>query len=756
MRIVVLLLMIVLYNNILKAQNLPVHTTLNDFYLDGSQPLESGDLSAPATCSCHDYKTSYIYPKWEASMMAHAVEDPLFLAAFSIARQDADSSGDLCLRCHTPTGWLSGRSTPTDGRNLISEDETSVNCKFCHRIVQPTPWGVNPYPTDEAYYFLTLSIDQEYLYKINGHIPITSGNGMYVVDTLDGFRRGPFSDATSPRHETIYSPFHRRADLCGTCHDVSNPVYDRKTDDTYELNELDTPAPDFDPYAMFPVERTYSEWKNSSFNTQTGISGTPFGGSKTSVSTCQDCHMPEVFESVTNNPNKRYIKMHNMNGGNTFIPSVLSSMSSEVQDSSIARATWMIQHAASMEVTAEYQTIKVRVYNETGHKLPSGYPEGRRIWLNVKAFDALKTQIFESGAYDPSTGVLNQDEQIKVYEIKPGISNALASTLNLGTGGPSFHFVLNDTIFKDNRIPPLGFTNANYVNIQSPPVHYAYPDGQNWDETVYTLTQMPDSVSVTLYYQTTSKEYIEFLQNQNTTDTNGDDLYTLWNDNGKAAPVVMAQVELSTQDISLAVTLSGFTVELSEGHPVISWQTYSEQENLGFEILRSSESNHQYQEIATYKTNKDLEGLGNSSIGKSYEYIDEDSELESGKTYYYKLIDVAYDGLRNTHGPVSVVYRSPDDPIITEFVLQNNYPNPFNAGTVIPFLVPDKQTVSIRIFDLQGRLIRDFPEFLYNPGANKIYWDMRDNYGRLVASGFYIYQVTSRNFKAQKKMLMIK
>jgi hypothetical protein len=53
-------------------------------------------------------------------------------------------------------------------------------------------------------------------------------------------------------------------------------------------------------------------------------------------------------------------------------------------------------------------------------------------------------------------------------------------------------------------------------------------------------------------------------------------------------------------------------------------------------------------------------------------------------------------------------------------------------------------------------MIRDFPEFLYNPGPNKIYWDMRDNYGRFVASGFYIYEVRSRNFKAQKKMLLIK
>ena len=42
-------------------------------------------------------------------LMAQAMRDPLFLATMAIANQDAPASGDLCLRCHTPTGWLGGR-----------------------------------------------------------------------------------------------------------------------------------------------------------------------------------------------------------------------------------------------------------------------------------------------------------------------------------------------------------------------------------------------------------------------------------------------------------------------------------------------------------------------------------------------------------------------------------------------------------------------------------------------------------------------
>lgn len=139
----------------------------------------------------------------------------------------------------------------------------------------------------------------------------------------------------------------------------------------------------------------------------------------------------------------------------------------------------------------------MKVTNETAHKLPSGYPEGQRVWINVKAYDAGGQLVYESGAYDFSTGELNHDSQVKVYEIHPGLSPALGSALGMPSG-PSFHFVLSDTVFSDNRIPPRGFTNAASEAIQSPPVHYAYADGQYWDVTPYHLPVTADSVWVTL------------------------------------------------------------------------------------------------------------------------------------------------------------------------------------------------------------------------------------------------------------------
>jgi hypothetical protein len=466
--------------------------------------------------------------------------------------------------------------------------------------------------------------------------------------------------------------------------------------------------------------------------------------------------MYDVTSTGTNNSIERTdLAYHDMTGGNTFIPTVLTTMPAAARDSGIARATFMLQNAAAMTVSAIYKTITVKVTNQSAHKLPSGYPEGRRMWLNVQAFDVGKNLIYESGNYDPATGVLTHDAQVKIYQIKPGLSKTIAAATGL-TPGPSFHFVLNDTVFLDNRIPPLGFTNSNFEFIQSPPVNHPYADGQNWDETIYTLDEMPDSISVTLYYQTTSKEYIEFLRDENTTDTFGDEMYDLWNLNGKSAPVVMEQVSLDNNDISLDVSLANFNAKMLSGHPVLSWQTYSETENLGFIIMRSDESNTNYVEISTYKDDDNLLGLGNSSHGKMYQYSDMDTSLIPGRTYYYKLYDVDYNGAKNAHGPVLVIFEPEQTNIIEEFVLHQNYPNPFNAGTTISFTLNEKQTVSVRIYDINGKLVRDFPEYLYYPGINKLYWDTRNNYGREVSSGLYFYEVATRDISDRHKMLLIK
>jgi hypothetical protein len=99
-------------------------------------------------------------------------------------------------------------------------------------------------------------------------------------------------------------------------------------------------------------------------------------------------------------------------------------------------------------------------------------------------------------------------------------------------GKAQFHFVLNDCIRKDNRIPPLGFRPVSAGDPNGDelrPVGYSYPETSpgsgslvNYDTTDYTFalpagTDRPIRVDAELKFQISSKDYIEFLRDQATT-----------------------------------------------------------------------------------------------------------------------------------------------------------------------------------------------------------------------------------------------
>jgi len=520
-----------------------VPTTMRDIDLPGTQPHEGAILDDPdATCAtCHGNYDPDAEPwyNWRGSMMAQAARDPFFFACMAVAEQDAPSVGDVCIRCHTPGGWQEGRSVDTSGGLLTAKDRHGVQCDFCHREVDHNyvP-GVSP-AADEA---VLAAIDP---------LPLRYANGQFINDPAP-LRRGPYADAQAP-HAFVESPLHRSGNMCGVCHDVSNPVFVEIGPQDYAPTPFDAAHPDFNPRSMFPIERTYSEWERSEY-AATGVYAPQFAGVKPDgmVSTCQDCHMHDVIgRGEVAGPRRDDLGLHDLMGGNHFVPDIIATffpdeVSTVQLQAAKGRAIGMLQKAATLEATPEPFGLTVRVINETGHKLPSGYPEGRRIWLNVQAFDAGGTKVFESGAYDLATATLSHDAQAKIYEVHPGLSPALAGALGL-PAGESFHFVLNDTIYADNRIPPRGFTNAAFGEAQSPPVAHTYADGQYWDETPYHLPTTATTAVVTLNYQSTSREYIEFLRDENRTNSAGQSLYDAWTAQGKAGPIAMATTQVNVQ-----------------------------------------------------------------------------------------------------------------------------------------------------------------------------------------------------------------
>ncbi|HAW95521.1 MAG TPA: hypothetical protein DCX60_04525, partial [Phycisphaerales bacterium] len=139
--------------------------------------------------------------------------------------------------------------------------------------------------------------------------------------------------------------------------------------------------------------------------------------------------------------------------------------------------------------------------------------------------------------YNEAGAFLEDTVNTKIYQMKAGLDSELAALTNLPEGA-SFHLALNNTTIFDNRIPPRGATNAELEAVRAEPVGYSYVDGQYWDDTQYDIPPGATSAVAKLFYQTTTREYIEFLE-ANSQDGTGAIAKQLWDDHGKSAPVEM-------------------------------------------------------------------------------------------------------------------------------------------------------------------------------------------------------------------------
>ena len=91
-----------------------------------------------------------------------------------------------------------------------------------------------------------------------------------------------------------------------------------------------------------------------------------------------------------------------------------------------------------------------------------------------------------------------------------------------------------------------------------------------------------------------------------------------------------------------------------------------------------------------------------------------------------------------------------------EFVLSQNYPNPFKLRTEIRYYLPKEVHVSIEIYNLAGQRIRTLCDKNESAGSYKLLWDGRSEENRVVSDGIYILILRAGSYKITKKMLLIK
>jgi hypothetical protein len=90
------------------------------------------------------------------------------------------------------------------------------------------------------------------------------------------------------------------------------------------------------------------------------------------------------------------------------------------------------------------------------------------------------------------------------------------------------------------------------------------------------------------------------------------------------------------------------------------------------------------------------------------------------------------------------------------FALAQNDPNPFNPSTAIRFDLAAGGPVTLRIFDVRGRLVRVLADGTRAAGRHMVEWDGRDERGRSVASGVYVYRLDAGAFRDERKMTLLR
>ena len=194
--------------------------------------------------------------------------------------------------------------------------------------------------------------------------------------------------------------------------------------------------------------------------------------------------------------------------------------------------------------------------------------------------------------------------------------------------------------------------------------------------------------------------------------------------------------------IKVPVELSSFSAAMVEGQRVLlNWKTASEQNNIGFNVLRSRTESGKYEQINAELIPPRLDG--------DYEFAD--ATVDAGSKYFYKLQSLDRDGQMQLHGPIQITIALPQ-----QYVLEQNYPNPFNPSTHIRFELPKAAIVTLSIYNSLGQEVRRLVSAQKPAGYHTIVWNGKDQQGRPAPSGIYHYRLQAGDFIATKKMLLAK
>ncbi|HPN37545.1 MAG TPA: YCF48-related protein [Melioribacteraceae bacterium] len=191
-------------------------------------------------------------------------------------------------------------------------------------------------------------------------------------------------------------------------------------------------------------------------------------------------------------------------------------------------------------------------------------------------------------------------------------------------------------------------------------------------------------------------------------------------------------------DLSIPVKLVSFYAEISANNVILNWKTATETNNSGFEIQRKLSNGNLWQKVLFIK------GEGTSTEINEYNFIDHNLLPNS---YNYRLKQIDYDGSESYSKVIEVNLVE----LPLSIMLEQNYPNPFNPKTNIKFSIPQKQFVSLKVFNILGKEIITLVNEELNSGNYLKVFNANN-----LSSGVYFFQLQAGETRLVKKMNLIK
>ena len=96
------------------------------------------------------------------------------------------------------------------------------------------------------------------------------------------------------------------------------------------------------------------------------------------------------------------------------------------------------------------------------------------------------------------------------------------------------------------------------------------------------------------------------------------------------------------------------------------------------------------------------------------------------------------------------------DGVPASFKLVRNTPNPFNPVTTVGYHLPSESRVTIRVFDVTGRVVTTLVDGVVEPGRHTVVWNGTNEHGESVGSGVYFCTMETPEYRGSHKMMLLK